>query len=233
MTPSHSGARPRLILVGNAPIRWNLGAFVDSCDLIIRCNDAKSLGGNAGNRTHVLCLDSTGTVETNRFCRETRLQSRSRFPEWKEVWFSKPSSDVSTAILQNNGLEHLPAYFVSEAMRQQMEIRLTQVARRPFRMPSTGFCAFWYVLHEERFRDYEKVVTGFSFEVWDGHPQDAERKIIQDVCETHPDFTFLPVAKYWKLERAVRNGFRWIRKRLRRGIKALSDRGIVLYPLKE
>ncbi len=106
-----------------------------------------------------------------------------------------------------------------------MEIRRTQVARRPLSMSSAGFCAFWYVLHEERFRGYEKVMAGFSFDVWDGHPQDAERKIIQDICETHPDFTFLPVPRHRKLKRALHNGFRSISKRLRTGIKALFQPG--------
>lgn len=40
--------RPKIALVGNAPPTYDLSAQIDSCDIVIRCNEAKTLGANTG-----------------------------------------------------------------------------------------------------------------------------------------------------------------------------------------
>jgi len=40
--------RPKLALVGNAPPAYDLSAQIESCDIVIRCNEAKTLGNCSG-----------------------------------------------------------------------------------------------------------------------------------------------------------------------------------------
>jgi hypothetical protein len=48
--------------------------------------------------------------------------------------------------------------------------------------------AIEYILSEARFADYEKVLLGFGFTGWAGHPWDAEKEIVMEYAATRTDF---------------------------------------------
>jgi len=224
--------RPALVLVGNARIQQDLGAFIDSFDCVVRCNDVKNWGKNCGVRTHVLFVNNHGGTPCERMVSTQSLRSRAQFPEVREAWFSCPENVWSRAILDSNQLNHLGTHYASEHMRSDMIEALKAVRHTSFEMPSTGFCAFWHLTHEDRFQGCDIYLTGFSFEVWEGHPQDAEKELILAACRDSNRLHFVPVSASWEFARNLRNQLRFVRKHVRTMLQLLASRGLSLYHFK-
>lgn len=62
--------KPRLLILGNAPLRENLSEFIDTSDIVLRFNDAFYYGFNTGRKVDILCITNTGSsslsIATNR-----------------------------------------------------------------------------------------------------------------------------------------------------------------------
>ena len=204
--------RPRLALVGNAPLRNDLAERIDACDLVVRCNEAKTLGGYSGTRTDVLCITNTG-VPARRIIAERSVRKEPRFPGLSEVWFPRDSGthlrylrasgsdipesefdDCSDDLLEANDLDGVRVTRFSEESNEQVFDRLRRESRRGFICPSTGFLALWHILERPEYVSFGKFLFGFTFKFWEGHPAAAERRIVEELCSTRDDLHFTPVS---------------------------------------
>jgi len=200
--------KPRLALVGNAPLKRDLSQQIDSSDLVVRCNEAKTLGGYSGTRTDILCISNTGAPA--RRIIDERSVRKAKFSFLSEVWFPRvirthlrylrasgynlPESefdDCSARILEANDLADARVTFFSKDFNERVFSLLRQKSRWRFVCPSTGFLALWYIL--EQYASFDKFMFGFSFKFWDGHPAAAEKQIVEELC-IRDDFYFVPVS---------------------------------------
>lgn len=56
--------------------------------------------------------------------------------------------------------------------------------------------ALEYIISDERFSEFEKILVGFTFEGWKGHAWSEEQKIINSYMENRKDFKFLPTKPF-------------------------------------
>ena len=212
MEPPHEGRR-RLALVGNAPLKSDLAGQIDSSDLVVRCNEAKTLGGYSGTRTDILCITNTGSP-AERIIRERSVRKMPRFPRLSEVWFPRHSGvhlqrlralgsdfpeseleDCSRRLLEANSLDGMRVTHFSRESNERAFERLHQESPQDFICPSTGFLALWHILEQPEYAAFDKFLFGFTFEFWEGHPAATERKIIEELCADRDDFQFIPVSE--------------------------------------
>lgn len=205
VTASGSFTRPRLALVGNAPLRTDFSRMIDDCEFVIRCNEAKNLGGFSGTRTDVLCVNNTGAT-ARRMIREQSLRRAPRFPDLKEIWIPRVSEvhlthlrkavtgypesqfdDHTDELLSSNGLTDLPVTRFTREFNLRVFNYLSRGARARFICPSTGFLALGHILESDRYAGYQKQMFGFTFEMWWGHPADAERDFVARTCAKRED----------------------------------------------
>ena len=195
----------RLALVGNGRVGKDYSRFIDGCDLVIRCNEAKNLGENVGFKTDVLCITNTG-APARRLIDSRSVQRQPRFPGIKEVWFPRDSGvhlgwlerlnlryprsefvDIGDRIIQANDLEDVRVRRFSRDLNRVCFGSLARASRKPFVCPSTGFMAFVYVTRSGNFDGFEKFLFGFTFEMWDGHPADSERLLVHEAIASRGD----------------------------------------------
>ncbi len=201
--------RPRLALVGNAPPQYDLSSQIDSCDLVIRCNEAKTFGVNTGTKTDILCVNNSG-APAYRFIAQKSLRKHPKFPELTEIWFVRPYKDcidLAMQILDSNDLSDISDRYFSDEMNKRAYDQLCKYAKMEDQHPSTGFLAFWYILEQAAFADFDKYIFGFTFNMWHGHPEQAEMKVIESYCKNRDDFFFVPVESFWKLKRRIKAAY--------------------------
>ena len=199
--------RPKLALVGNAPVNYDLSKQIDGCDLVIRCNEAKNLGPFTGTKTDVLCVNNSGEP-ARRFISKKLLRKNPKFPMLSQVWFArewgKISFDLSSEIIQANDLYDVTVKHFSKEIANIAYSQLNQHRHSDSLYPSTGFLAFCYILNEKEFENYDKYLFGFTFDIWYGHPAETEMKVIESQCRLRNDLYFVPADSYWKLKRIMR-----------------------------
>ena len=201
--------RPKLALVGNAPPAYDLSAQIESCDIVIRCNEAKTLGVNTGIRTDILCVNNSG-APADRFISKQLLRRHPNFPELTELWFARPYKDcveLALKIVHANGLSDVPVVYFSADMNERARQQLSLHSKMENQHPSTGFLAFCYILEQEEFNDFDKYLFGFTFNMWYGHPEQAEMKVIESFCKNRQDLFFVPAEPLWKLKRKLKGAY--------------------------
>ncbi len=181
--------RPRVALVGNAPLRRDHSHAIDSCDVVVRCNDAANWGPHSGQKTDVLCITHTGEP-AERFIREQSLRRLPRFPNLKELWFFRKDPQWMDAIVAANDLQDIPIRRMTPEQMKQIERGLRGVSAYDFSSPSTGYLAFQYILQAPEFEGHDKWLFGFNFQTWLGHPGHAEAWMVHRLCATRADLTF-------------------------------------------
>jgi len=194
----------RIALVGNAPLEKDFSSVIDGCDYVVRCNEAKNLGPFSGKRTDVLCITNTGAPAI-RMMREKSVQKQPKFPNLKEVWFPRnyqahkqhnrgknpefysTEFDRSRQIIWANKLHGINVNYFRKSFNESVFSILKKYGIEDFVSPSTGFLAFMYILSAKRWNQSEKIVLGFTFETWSGHPSEAEKLIMHDLIKSRGD----------------------------------------------
>lgn len=203
--PTPSRGKRRLVLVGNAPLDNDHTQLVDSADVVVRCNEAKTLGQRSGTRTDVLCVCNTGAPAA-RIIAERSIQRIPRFPSLSEVWFPRHSPthlrhiresnfpapeaeylDRTEDIMAANGLEEVVVSRLSQAFNERVFGYLRRKSPTGFACPSTGFLALCHILEVRQYSPLDKLLIGFTFKMWWGHPARAERRFVERLCEARTD----------------------------------------------
>lgn len=202
--------RKRVALVGSAPLGKDMSSLIDSCDVIIRCNEAKTLGGHSGSRTDVLCVTNTGGP-AHRIITEQSIRRSPRFPDLSEVWFPRDSythlqalnasgfqippsefEDRSQDILTANALNDVVVTHFSRDFNERMFASLKLKSADPFVCPSTGFMALCHLLERDDYAAFDKLILGFTFQYWEGHPSRAEQRFVRALCSRRADLHWIP-----------------------------------------
>ncbi|MEZ4909288.1 MAG: glycosyltransferase family 29 protein [Saprospiraceae bacterium] len=212
--------KPRLIIVGNALLKKDLSKFIDSSDFVIRCNDCISFGGNTGTKTDVLCIRNNGAPAL-KFIKNKSVNKLPRFPNLSEVWFPRfvlPEFDYKDQIISSNGLHGLRYRSFSKELNEKVCENIRIESKREIVVPSTGFLLINYILEEPEFNCYDKFIAGFSFEMSFEHSSNIEKNIVIRLCNDRSDLHFVPVSRFWKVERIFKK-FRVIKNYLIRLFK--------------
>lgn len=200
-----------MAIVGNAPIQYDLSELIDSCDLVVRFNEYSTFGKNAGRKTNILCVCNTGGP-AEKMSQNSLILNAPFYSSSLEVWFprnerihqahisrycpnfnrAKFYQDLSTMLATSNQLGSSQIVAFSADLNEQVFNKLIAKAKWPFVVPSTGFLTVEYILNETRFAEYDKILAGFSFRGWRGHPWEAEKTIVWDYDRTREDFCYIP-----------------------------------------
>lgn len=187
--PSHLRHRPRVALVGNAPLHRNFTDMIDCCEVVVRCNEAKNWGPHSGTKTDVLCISQTD-APARRFISEQSILRQPRFPDVKELWFFRQERSLVDPIIEANNLQNIPIRWMAPDLFHAIQSDLQRRSQYDFSGPSTGFLAFQYILNAPEYKDYDKWLFGFNFQVWLGHPGHAEAQIVRELCTARKDILF-------------------------------------------
>jgi hypothetical protein len=189
----------RLILVGSADVGLDHGAFVDSCDLVIRFNLCQNWNVNTGTRTDVLCVSNTGPPAREMY-RRRQLAALPGIGAVREVWFCRPRRsrleslllgwrghpelvEYGARIVAANGLSRKRVQYVDKRFYRAVWGKLLSTGETRACMPSSGMLAVERVLSQGRFGGYEKYLVGFTHQGWNGHPWGLEKRMIEGyVC---------------------------------------------------
>lgn len=206
--------KPRLLILGNAPLRENLSEFIDSSDIVLRFNDAFYYGFNTGFKVDILCITNTGSsslsIATNKEILRKRINEKV-----SEIWLPRDSAyhkqyiiennidytltefnDYSQEIIESNHLNNKVIKNFSKEFNKTVFNKVINYNPSYFICPSTGIMALEYIISDERFSEFEKILVGFTFEGWKGHAWAEEQKIITSYIENRKDFKFLPTKTF-------------------------------------
>jgi hypothetical protein len=197
---------PRLLILGSAPFETDVSRYIDESALVLRFNECKNLSDRTGSKADFLCVTNIGST-TERFIRDRAIGRLPLIDGVREIWLPRCRDvmlehsrqvnpllnewvmrDQSDELIESNGLSGKQVFHFSVEHNLRAVARLTARSARPFLEPSTGFLAIEYILSEARFADYEKVLLGFGFTGWAGHPWDAEKEIVMEYAATRTDF---------------------------------------------
>jgi len=186
---SHLSQKPRVALVGNAPLHRDFTEAINSCEVVVRCNEAKNWGPHSGTKTDILCITQTG-APAHRFISEKSIMRLPRFPDVRELWFFRQDRSLVNPIIEANGLQDISIRWMAPDFFDTIQGNLYQKSHYDFSEPSTGFLAFQYILNAPEYNDYDKCLFGFNFQVWLGHPGHAEAQIVRELCASREDIFF-------------------------------------------
>jgi len=90
-----------LVIVGSAPLKRDYSEFINSCDCVVRFNNCKNYGGNAGEKTDILFLNNSGDPVKSKtlvFLLQPRtdMEIRINLPyltRAEKIWFVRPIND--------------------------------------------------------------------------------------------------------------------------------------------
>lgn len=199
-------ASERMIILGNAPLRKNLSDYIDSSALVVRFNECKNLGRRVGTKTDYLCINNLGPP-ANRYVKKRLIEKLPFLDEIQEIWIPRSSSvmlahslkvepllsefelrDRTEDIVSSNSLWSKKIVRFSEELNLRVIKNISRYSQTDFMEPSTGILAIEYVLSEARFRKFHKILLGFNFKGWFGHPWDAEEALLLDYAADRDDF---------------------------------------------
>ena len=188
----------RIALVGNAPTGTDAAAAIDACERVVRFNDARGFGGEAGSKATDLFLVNRGGAPAE-WLRDPALARRPAVAAASRVVLPlHPDSAYLPIRRDAAGRVHRDDRDHSARLRERLETPARAVIRLPARhherccaalgldpaggvddgRPSTGFVALaWYL--DALAPGWRVVLHGFTFEGWEGHPWRREREWVE------------------------------------------------------
>ena len=187
--------KKRVVLVGNAPIKTNvinrklLSTFIDDSDVVIRINSANNYSKGTGNKSDILGILNIGDPAIE-FSYRKKVDKYVK-ENISSIWFSRPlnlydnsnilvKKELSKYILDFQQLSHVPSHAISKDQYQYLSKQVSPADGNGID-PSSGFCFLHMMLSDERLKGLKKVIVGFTWEGWDGHNWEIEKKICLDL----------------------------------------------------
>jgi len=197
----------KIAIVGNANLKSDQSALIDSCDFVVRFNNCRNYGNNSGTKVSAVCITNTTLTDIKDF--DYNLKDRTFHKDISEIWFPRSIpvhkrinhqydyEDASESIVEVNNLHSCKIVHFSDEMNENVFRLIRENGKKPFICPSSGILAIEYILGEDRFKEYNKFVFGFNFYMrgedilgWYGHPWRIEKKIVLTYAATRDDFSF-------------------------------------------
>ncbi|WP_246780529.1 Urease operon accessory protein [Rhizobium sp. AQ_MP] len=185
------------MIVGNGPVDAGAAPLIDAADLVIRFNGSRNFGA-AGRRTDIIAVCNTGRPGAQMLAdpawRDSEAVSRTA-----EIWsvrdpdkFAdlKPQLAVSHPELDDfcddytdgfatfataNGKRHR---IIHRNVHEALDASLLALGAEPYVVPSSGMVVIEALLSDPDHADDTIILAGFGHSGWDGHPFDAERRLV-------------------------------------------------------
>jgi hypothetical protein len=191
-------ARARqIMIVGNGPVDDGVAALIDAADLVIRFNGSRNFG-SAGRKTDIIAVCNTGrpgaTMLADPDWRDSEAVRRTseiwsvrdpdKFSELKsELAFSHPELDDFCddytggfeAFATANGKQHR---IISRDIHEALDAALIALGAESYVVPSSGMVVIQALLLDPTHADATIILAGFGHSGWDGHPFEAERRLV-------------------------------------------------------
>jgi hypothetical protein len=185
------------MIVGNGPVDDGVAELIDAADLVIRFNGSRNFGA-AGRKTDIIAVCNTGRPGAQMLAD----------PEWRdsdavhrtaEIWsvrdpdkfadlapelaISHPELDDFcddytagfAAFAAARGKQHRT---VSRVVHEALDAALLALGAEPYVVPSSGMVVIEALLSDPDHAEDTIILAGFGHSGWDGHPFDAERRLV-------------------------------------------------------
>ncbi|MBW0371389.1 Urease operon accessory protein [Ensifer adhaerens] len=191
-----------IVIVGNGSFADADALVIDSCDLVIRFNDCRSVG-DGGKRTDVVAVCNTGRPaaamigqpawRNNSAVKNAGtilcVREGTKFAELKQqLAIQHPSLDdfcddytgefADFALNNGKNFTVIPRRF-----HDHTDLELRTLTPGSYIVPSSGLITIAYVVGEVAGPDDTVLLSGFSHRGWNGHPFDAERKLVERLID--------------------------------------------------
>lgn len=199
----------RMIILGNAPMTMDMSEYIDASDLIVRFNECRNYGKGTGSRVDVLCINNFGQP-AEEWAKDQTYKKLPFIGQVREIWLPRTPSllehrktvkdrhfnparfrDLGDALVSGNQLEDRSIVKFSDALNERILNDLKSLSSGEFREPSTGILAIAHILAQPRFADYRKIILGFTFEGWTGHPWSGEKALVERYLASNPSLAWI------------------------------------------
>jgi len=189
-----------IAIVGNGTFSNDDASAIDSCDLVIRFNDCRSVG-EGGVRTDIVAVCNTGrpaavmigstTWRNNPAVKRAAtiwcVRDISKFVELKPLLaIQHPSlddfcDDYTEQFASFAGETNKRFAVIPRRYHELVDLELQAFTPVSYVVPSSGLLAIAYVIGEISAPDDQVLLAGFSHQGWDGHPFDTERSLVENL----------------------------------------------------
>lgn len=191
-------ARARqIMIVGNGPVHDGAAPLIDAADLVIRFNGSRNFGA-AGRRTDIIAVCNTGRPGAQMLAdpawRDSEAVSRTaeiwsvrdpdKFADLKpQLAASHPElddfcddyTDGFATFATANGKRHR---IIHRGVHEALDASLLSLGAEPYVVPSSGMVVIQALLTDPEHAENTIILAGFGHSGWDGHPFDAERRLV-------------------------------------------------------
>lgn len=198
--PALQTKRKTIAVVGNAPVILNHSANINGSDFVVRFNNCNNFNDNTGTTTHAWCMTNMGWQA--KIYAEKNYFDRFKFSsQLSEVWFPRNEISHKYYIMACEGTDYFKRlrdqlvdrsadiisanqfagrYVIFDRAINELAFLSLYAAGAPaFPMPSSGFLSLMYIVTDDRFRDHDINLFGFTFQGWDGHPWRYEKQVLE------------------------------------------------------
>ncbi|TPP11821.1 Urease operon accessory protein [Rhizobium glycinendophyticum] len=187
----------QVMIVGNGPVDDGVASLIDAADLVIRFNGSRNFGV-AGRRTDIVAVCNTGRPGAAMLAD----------PEWRdseavrrtaEIWSVrdpekfgdlKPALAISHPELDDfcddytDGFASFAAAkgkrhrIIHRDVHEALDETLLALDAEPYVVPSSGLVVIEALLSDPAHAEDTIILAGFGHTGWDGHPFEAERRLV-------------------------------------------------------
>lgn len=187
----------QIMIVGNGPVDEGAAPLIDAADLVIRFNGSRNFGA-AGRKTDIIAVCNTGRPGAQMLAD----------PEWRdseavrrttEIWsvrdpekfadmkpqlaithpelddFCDDYTDGFATFATANGKQHR---IIHRDAHEGLDAALLALDAEPYVVPSSGMVVIQALLSDPTHAEDTIILAGFGHSGWDGHPFEAERRLV-------------------------------------------------------
>jgi len=191
-------ARARqIMIVGNGAVDEGAAPLIDAADMVIRFNGSRNFGA-AGRKTDVIAVCNTGrpgaamladpewrdSEAVRRTAEIWSVRDPEKFADLKpQLAISHPElgdfcddyTDGFATFARANGKQHR---IINRSVHDALDDALLALGAEPYVVPSSGLVVIQALLSDPRHASDTIILAGFGHSGWDGHPFDAERRLV-------------------------------------------------------
>jgi hypothetical protein len=185
------------MIVGNGAVDEGAAPLIDAADMVIRFNGSRNFGA-AGRKTDVIAVCNTGrpgaamladpewrdSEAVRRTAEIWSVRDPEKFADLKpHLAISHPElddfcddyTDGFATFATANGKQHR---IINRSVHDALDDALLALGAEPYVVPSSGLVVIQALLSDPRHASDTIILAGFGHSGWDGHPFDAERRLV-------------------------------------------------------
>lgn len=187
----------QVMIVGNGPVDDGVASLIDAADLVIRFNGSRNFGA-AGRKTDIVAVCNTGRPGAQMLA-DPNWRDSEAVRRTAEIWsvrdpdkfaalkgalaishpelddFCDDYTDGFATFAHANGKRHR---IVHRDVHERLDEKLSALDAEAYVVPSSGLVVIEALLSDPAHADDTIILAGFGHAGWDGHPFDAERRLV-------------------------------------------------------